>query len=67
MPPEEEKQPSESEKLILQWLNSQLTGKAANAEEKLERLSMAMSLSTKTFLWRVRGCRGTFLTGMDDQ
>ena len=32
MPPEEEKQPSESEKLILkQWLNSQLTGKAANA------------------------------------
>ena len=39
MPPEEEKQPSESEKLILkQWLNSQLTGKAANAlAEKLER------------------------------
>ena len=39
MPPEEEKQPSESEKKILkQWLDSQLTGKAAKAlAEKLER------------------------------
>ena len=39
MPPEEEKQPSESEKKILkQWLDSQLTGKAAEAlAEKLRR------------------------------
>ena len=39
MPPEKEKQPSESEKKILQqWLNSQLTGKAAKVlAEKLKR------------------------------
>ena len=39
MPPEKEKQPSEAEKKILQqWLNSQLTGKAAKVlAEKLKR------------------------------
>ena len=39
MPPEEAKQPSDAErKLLLQWLNSQLTGKAAKAlAEKLLR------------------------------
>ena len=39
MPPEKAKQPNEAErKVLLQWLNSQLTGKAANAlAEKLRR------------------------------
>ena len=39
MPPEESKQPSDVErKVLLQWLNSQLTGKAAKAlAEKLRR------------------------------
>jgi len=39
MPPEEEKQPTEAKKKVLQqWLNSQLTGKVAKAlAEKLER------------------------------
>ena len=39
MPPEEEKQPSEAErKILLQWLDSQLTGEAAKAlAEKLSR------------------------------
>lgn len=39
MPPEEARQPSDAErKILLQWLNSQLTGKAAKAlAEKLRR------------------------------
>ena len=39
MPPEEAKQPSDAErKVLLEWLNSQLTGKAAKAlAEKLQR------------------------------
>ena len=47
MPPEEEKQPAETEKKVLQqWLNNQLTGKAAKAlAEKLERFEYGNVIS----------------------
>ena len=49
MPPEEEKQPTEAEKKVLQqWLNSQLKGKAAKAlAEKLERFEYGNVVSHK--------------------
>ena len=46
MPPEEEKQPSESEKKILkQWLDSQLTGKAAEALAEKATASVEVALA----------------------
>jgi mono/diheme cytochrome c family protein len=47
MPPEKAKQPNEAErKILLQWLNSQLTGKAANAlAEKLRRFEYGNVIS----------------------
>ena len=49
MPPEKAKQPTlEEQKILLQWLNSQLTGKAAKAlAEKLERFEYGNVVSHK--------------------